>query len=102
MDDLQQEITKWLHTQQAWIQEAALKLLQNNKLSEDDFIELVDLLKTPEGQEKTSTRQFPIINGAGAAINNVRIESIGSIRGIDNLSPKSPLSLDRKSTRLNS
>ena len=95
MDDLQQEITKWLHTQQAWIQEAALKLLQNNKLSEDDFIELVDLLKTPEGQEKTSTRQFPIINGAGAAINNVRIESIGSIRGIDNLSPKSPLSFGK-------
>lgn len=95
MDDLQKEITKWLHTQQDWIQETGLKLLKNNILTDDHIAELVALLKTPAGQAKTSTRIFPIINGAGAAVNNIRIESIGPIHGIDNLSPRAPLSFGK-------
>jgi len=95
MDDLQQEITKWLHTQQDWMQEAALKLLQGNAVIDEDVVELARLLKSPAGQVKTSIRMFPIINGAGAAVSNVRIESIGPIRGIDNLSPRLPLSFGK-------
>lgn len=76
--------------QHAWIQEAAYRLLQRGKLEETDIDELVEIIKipTPKGG---GARNYPTIGGGSASAQDLRIDSIGPVIGIDALNPRSPL-----------
>lgn len=84
------EVVRWLHTQQNWLQETALRILNNGSLSETDINELTEYLKTSEGQQISSTRSFPGISGSPTG-NSIHLDCICEVKGIDNLNPRNPL-----------
>ena len=56
---IQKEIIGWLHGRPDWLQEAAIRILNKDVLSNIDLDELSALCKTEAGQQKTKTRIFP-------------------------------------------
>lgn len=92
MTEIKKEVIDWLHTQQGWLQEAAVRLLTNSVLSDTDINELTALLKTAEGQRTSSSRSFPGLDISSAPSDELRLTSIGNIQGIENLAPRKPLS----------
>jgi energy-coupling factor transporter ATP-binding protein EcfA2 len=89
-------IADWLGSRQAWLQEAAARLLTTGELSQTDIDDLVELLKTEAGQKVTPARSFPGFTpgSAESAVTSeeLRLVSIGDVRGIENLAPRTPLS----------
>jgi len=94
--EVNKDIVNWLHSRQAWLQEAAVRLLTKGKLGQSDIEELVDLLKTDAGRETTATRSFPgiapVAASGSANSEELRLVSIGEVHGIENLAPRTPLS----------
>lgn len=88
--DPETEVIRWLHTQQNWLQETALRILNNGSLSDTDINELTEYLKTSEGQQRSSTRSFPGISGSPTG-NSIHLDCICEVKGIDNLNPRNPL-----------
>jgi len=91
MPNIQTEIVKWLHTKQNWLQEAVSRLLGNGEITDTDIDQLTDLLKTDVGQTVTNTHSFAGL-GISAAPDTLILDSISEITGIDELSPRNPLS----------
>lgn len=91
MPDLQQEIRDWLHQQPDWLQQAAEVLLSSGHPSDTDIQNLVDRLKTADGQLVTSHRTFDGLAPAPSPASELRLLEIGDISGIENLGPRSPL-----------
>lgn len=91
MNDLKSEITTWLHQQPNWLQESADRILRKGDLKPEDIKELAVLLKTEDGQKKSKTRDFQGLTSSGTTGANLRIESIGEVKGIDKLNPRTPL-----------
>ena len=85
------EVSKWLNKQHEWVGEAAHRLLAKGNLGAKDIEELVAMAKKPEPKKK-SPRSFPAISLGSASSNELRLESIGPVTGIDALNPKKPLS----------
>ncbi len=87
------EIQDWLNSQPVWIQEAAVRLLTNRKITDADVTDLANLVKTPQASPKA--RQYPQV---GAVVDGAktRIESLGNIIGIDDLCPSTPLKFGAK------
>ena len=52
--DVKADIIAWLLKQQDWFQDLAERLIQQGGLTENDLQQVVDLLKTPQGQTKTT------------------------------------------------
>lgn len=86
---MREEVKNWLNDQHVWLQEAALRVLQNGQLADQDISELVTLLKDgdPNG---APPRTYPTV---GIAQNEsvLKLVSIGPVKGIDALNPRSPL-----------
>lgn len=91
MSDLKSEITTWLHEQSNWLQESADRILRKGDLKSEDIKELAALLKSEDGQKKSKTRNFQGLTSSGTTGANLRIESIGEVKGIDKLNPRTPL-----------
>ena len=91
MPDVQPTILAWLHRQQDWLQQAAEMLLASGSVSDADIDTLVARLKTPAGQQVTSTRTFAGISPIASTADELRLVSIGDVHGIENLGPPSPL-----------
>ena len=91
MNDIQQEVKDWLHTQKDWLQQAAELLLTKAPLDDNDIMALVENLKTTEGQTVSDNRAFNGLEGGAIQTAEVRLTSIGDITGIENLGPSSPL-----------
>lgn len=91
MQDLSTGIRSWLHSQKDWLQEAADRLLKNRELTSDDISDIVKLLKTDTGLRVTSHRKFDELLPSSFQANEIRLNSIGNILGIENLSPRKPL-----------
>ncbi|MDU7200619.1 hypothetical protein [Phytobacter diazotrophicus] len=62
--DVKADIIAWLLKQQDWFQDLAERLIQQGGLTENDLQQVVDLLKTPQGQTKTTHRTFPGLTSA--------------------------------------
>lgn len=90
-DAIQKDVRAWLLSQADWMQEAADRLLKNGSLSDDDFSELVALLKTPEGTKASNHRKFDELLQSAGPNHVLRLSSISDVVGIENLSPNSPL-----------
>lgn len=91
MTDLREEIIRWLHGQQDWLQDAAERLLAVGSLSEADIKALAGRVKTAEGQKITTNRTFDSLAGVNGAAADLRLVEIGDISGIENLEPRKPL-----------
>ncbi len=91
MASVEQEIRNWLHQQQDWIQEAVEKLLASGSLEDNDIQAISDRLKTPDGQQITTHRNFEGIGNSSSSTTDVHLLSIGDICGIENLCPHRPL-----------
>lgn len=91
MPDVYDEVRRWLHSQQQWLQEAAERVVQKGILDENDIHDLCELLKTVDGRKATSHREFNDLGGSVTADSTLRLISIGEVQGIENLAPRSPL-----------
>ena len=91
MPDIQQEIRDWLRQQPDWLQRSTEILLSSGAASDTDIQNLVELLKTPEGQQVTSRRTFDGLAPTPSPASELRLLEIGDICGIENLGPRSPL-----------
>ncbi len=83
-------VVSWLHTQQNWLQETALRILEKGILEDSDIHEVVEYLKTREGQQVSSSRSFPGISGEASG-NSIHLDCICEVKGVDNLNPRTPL-----------
>ena len=88
--DPETEVISWLHRQQNWLQETALRILEKGSLGDSDIGELTAYLKTEEGRQISSTRSFPGIGGL-ASEHAIHLDCICEVKGIDNLDPRNPL-----------
>ncbi len=91
MSDISLKIIGWLHQQQDWLQEAAERLHTSGSLSEADIDHLVSRLKSEEGRKVTTSRSFVALGGSSRATAELRLLSLGDIKGIENLAPRRPL-----------
>lgn len=91
MPDLNQELHDWLRKQPNWLQLAAERYLAG-PLSNQDIADCVEELKS-SGNEKSprQSRNFSGVIPSSPAQGPLRLTSIGSIVGIENLRPKKPL-----------
>jgi len=89
--DVHETIREWLHEQQDWLQQAAEILLSEGSLSDAQISDLVDYLKTPEGQTVTTLRKFEGLASHASTAGELRLTEIGNISGIENLAPRRPL-----------
>lgn len=90
-DEVKKSIVDWLYTQQYWVQIAASKILNKEELSENALSELLICLKSDEGAKTGKLVDFTSLSSTISNGLILKIESIGDIRGIDDLSPKTPL-----------
>lgn len=95
MRDIHQDILSWLHDKPNWLQEAAERLLYKDDLDENDIIELVNYLKTDDRQERTEHRKFTGLGKKISMDSSLHLISIGNIEGIENLSPRKPLTFGK-------
>jgi energy-coupling factor transporter ATP-binding protein EcfA2 len=89
--DVKADIIAWLLKQQDWFQDLAERLIQQGGLTENDLQQVVDLLKTPQGQTKTTHRTFPGLTSAEQGAGILRLSRIEAVKGIENLAPRLPL-----------
>ncbi len=91
MNNLQKEVTDWLHTQKDWLQQTAELLLSKGPLDDSDIMALVENLKTTKGQTVSNNRVFNGLESNATQAAEVRFKSISDIIGIENLGPSIPL-----------
>lgn len=91
MSGLGKEIVDWFHGQRDWLQDAGERILKLGTLDDVQIDELAARLKTPDGNQITLSRAFVGVAGASSATSDLRLDSIGNVTGIDNLSPRNPL-----------
>ncbi|PKQ90635.1 hypothetical protein CXK86_11350 [Paenibacillus sp. BGI2013] len=95
MNDIYTEIEKWLSKRPLWLQDAASRLLKNDLLSDEDVSELILLCKA-EGGITESNKEFQTIEAGDFSSkdskSHYRIDEIHSVKGINALSPRKPLS----------
>lgn len=84
------DIKNWLDSQTLWLQMAAHRLLTSGHLAETDISDFVQLIKSPPPTRPTF--QYPNIGGVTTTTEELRLNSIGPITGIDALNPRTPLS----------
>ena len=92
MADATKTIRERLHSQQDWLQYATEILLSDGSVSDERLDELIAYLKAPEGKKVTGHRKFEGLAANASATSALRLTKIGDIRGIENLSPRHPLS----------
>jgi energy-coupling factor transporter ATP-binding protein EcfA2 len=81
------DIKKWLDVQHIWIQEAACRILAKATIDDSDISEFVEIIKKPDGKE--SSKSYPSLGKTDSK--NIRLVSLGPVKGIDRLNPKKPL-----------
>lgn len=91
MADATGSIHEWLHSQRDWLQYATEILLSDRTVSDDQLHDLSAYLKTSNGQKITRYRKFEGLAATVSAASPLRLNEIGDIRGIENLSPRCSL-----------
>lgn len=90
MMNVNETISAWLNKQHEWIKEAATKIITKGRLTDEDYVDLVRVLKQVEPSAAV-VRNFPTIGRDISQGKEIRLVSIGSISGIDALNPRTPL-----------
>ena len=89
--DVKADIIAWLLKQQDWFQDLAERVIEQGGLTADDLQQVVALLKTPKGREKTAHRTFPGLASSEQGAGTLRLRRIEAVKGIENLAPRLPL-----------
>lgn len=92
MNDVNTGIVEWLHLQLNWIQFTAKKILSKELINEDVILEIVKYLKSEEGREIDSLHEFEGFLDETNDTSILHLETLGDIKGIDNLAPRKPIS----------
>ena len=87
------DLEDWLNTHPVWFQEAACRILNGKELDEEDYAELMTMLKDPP-EHLPKGRPYPELRGTRGSGKSLRIESLGAVHGIDALNPKTPVSFE--------
>lgn len=96
MENVRELIVKWLNEQQYWIQYAALKLINGEKINSKLIEELDAVFRTADGQSLEKKVDFTSFKKINSGFDTLKVMSIGDIVGIDELAPRSPLLFDEK------
>ncbi|NRB42420.1 MAG: restriction endonuclease [Pseudomonadales bacterium] len=91
MSEVHQDIVSWLNDQQYWLQKLAKLIINQGSVSDDGISSLCELLKTSDGQSIDTKTDFSEFMGGESTFKQLKLETIGEIHGIDNLSPRTPL-----------
>lgn len=91
MADIQKDLENWLRAQPAWLQLAAERYLAGGTLASEDIEGYVTLLKESGNAKPSSSHSFPKATVPAQDARPLRLNSIGSITGIENLGPRIPL-----------
>lgn len=92
MADIQKDLENWLGAQPEWLQLATERYLSAGALSDTDVKDCVKTLKSSGvGRAVVPSRSYPTIAQPSHAQGPIRLVSIGSISGIENLGPREPL-----------
>lgn len=91
MNEVAHEIVDWLHGRQDWLQEAAQQIINDGEMSDADIDYLVSRLKTEAGRAITANRRFEALNATPPVSGELRLLSVGDIKGIENLAPDKAL-----------
>jgi energy-coupling factor transporter ATP-binding protein EcfA2 len=92
MLNIHNEIRTWLFTQQDWMQELAETLIEQGNLTEQHLSLACLRIKSVDGQKVTKNRSFEGLIRPSSVSSEIRLRSIGKVQGIENLSPRLPLS----------
>ncbi|NUN06643.1 MAG: restriction endonuclease [Bdellovibrio sp.] len=90
-NDVRNSMVAWLYTQPLWTQKAAEKILKKEEITEKNLNELLDCLKSEDGQKIGQLVDFSFFSQIVEDGVTLKIKSIGDIHGIDNLAPRTPL-----------
>ncbi|MCZ0932139.1 MAG: hypothetical protein OXJ52_03190, partial [Oligoflexia bacterium] len=94
-----EKLKKWFKKRPVWLQEATKRTIEKGALKDVDYEELYEhCLNEAKNQTENSDIVIPIDQLLSPEKSNgiIRLQSIGSIKGIDALSPKEPLSFGDK------
>ncbi|MCF7362215.1 AAA family ATPase [Vibrio sp. A1-b2] len=98
MNNVRKGIIEWLNTQPYWTQLAAQIILKKEPITDLNISEIKELLKKEEGQDSRQDLTFGEFEERPDDNNQIWIKSIGNIVGIDNLSPRNPITFAQKLT----
>ena len=94
MSDTRVEIVTWLKTQPKWIQGAAVKILKREAIDAEQIKVYADILLNKK--EIIDNINFDFFINSSESLDKVQINSIGNIKGIDNLNPRNPITFDKE------
>jgi len=88
-------LNNWFRDRYAWIQLAAIKLIEKNNLDDDDYKELVEVCikEANDELENDGERRFNF-NFNHSSNETIKLNSLDDINGINALSPRNPLKFD--------
>ncbi|MCH2449222.1 MAG: hypothetical protein MK198_03665 [Gracilimonas sp.] len=88
-------LNNWFRDRYAWIQLAAIKLIEKNNLDDDDYKELVEICvkEANDELEDDGERRFNFIFNHSSN-ETIKLNSLDDINGINALSPRNPLKFD--------
>lgn len=91
------ELEKWFTERPLWLQDAARRLILNGEISYEDIVDLTSLCKEEVGLKgaiELSIKAKPIPKGSlvvNEENSELKLVSIGNVRGINALAPRNPL-----------
>lgn len=91
MTDITKEIVDWLKARPEWQQVAVERLLASGALSDSDLAEITEIVKQPYTALPLSIRTFDGLTNGSSGGEDLRLVSIGDIKGIESLAPYRPL-----------
>lgn len=97
MADIQQEVIDWLKSQKGWQTELGYRLMNQTSLSDDDYREIIAMLKSDTAYDG---KPFPNIGRSVQNGSQIRLKSIGQVSNIEGLAPRNPLELEKDSQNL--
>ncbi len=84
-------IVQWLNKQPIWIREASRRIFVNGVLAENDYKDLLSFVKSPDICDIELGEGYSQVVATSKSSDTIRINAIGKIENIDNLSPTKPL-----------
>lgn len=97
MVNVQQEVVDWLTSQKGWQTELGYRLINQAILSDDDYREIITMLKSNIAYDG---KAFPNIGHSVQNGSRIRLKSIRQISNIEGLSPRNPLEFDKDNQNL--
>lgn len=91
MDNVRTNIVSWLSQLPYWGQKAAEKIIKQEPISDSTVSELIGYMKSANEQPNLVPVDFSFFLQHQSARYEIELKSVGSIAGIDALSPRTPL-----------